>query len=82
MEKRRIEPENPRSYTVCRAQQKGLSVADDVMVVEDLPSLCCTDEEADTRLVWHVNICVKIRRDRSSLDPQIQMSLLFCFDVK
>ena len=45
MEKRRIEPENPRSYTVCRAQQKGLSVADDVMVVEDVPSLCCTDEE-------------------------------------
>ena len=52
MEKRRIQPENPRSYTVCRAQHEGLSVADDVVVVKDIPSLCCSDEEADTRLVW------------------------------
>ena len=33
---------------------EGLSVADDVVVVVDILSLCCSDEEADTRLVWHV----------------------------
>ena len=39
---------------MCRAQHEGLSVADDVVVVEDSPILCCSHEEADTRLVWHV----------------------------
>ena len=36
------------------AQHEGLSVADDVVVVKDIPSLCCSDEEADTRLWRHV----------------------------
>ena len=30
---------------------ESLSVADDVVVVKDIPRLCCSDEETDTTLV-------------------------------